>query len=227
MKFPDEVLALRHKQVAIVLLSMVCACSDGDQRPAPAATSKTPAPTQVAPDAAAETSKKVFRREETPKNAKPGELVSVREFYENGQLYTERTERVVGERQRVRIGAMRAWWENGKPRLEGGYDDEGRLAGRWRYYYESGALEREGDFVAGKHSGDWTESWPNGKRRFEGFYHLGMREGFWRTWHENGARESEGEYVNNLRTGEWKFWLPSGGVDAAQSGEYVANVRTE
>lgn len=183
----------------------------------------------VAPPAggAAQAVKRIGKREETPKDAKPGEVVSVREFYDGGQLYTERTERVVGERQRVRIGPMRAWWENGKPRVEGGYDDEGRLSGRWRYYYETGALEREGDYEAGQHTGDWTEYWPNGKPRFQGFYHVGLREGFWRTYHESGAPESEGEYQNNLREGAWKFWLPNGGVDTAQAGIYAGNVRIQ
>lgn len=217
------------KLTVVGLLIATCACSDNEPNPAPAPANATerPAPSPAGSEAVAEASKRVFHREETPADAKVGELVTVREFYENRQLYTERTERVAGERKRVRVGAMRAWWENGKPRLEGGYDDEGRLTGRWRYYFESGVLEREGDFEAGKHTGDWAEHWPNGKRRFEGFYHVGLREGFWRTWHENGAAESEGEYENNLRHGPWKFWLPSGGVDSAQSGMYLGNIKVD
>ncbi len=196
-------------------LALLASCSRNE----PAAT--------TAPGASTPTAPAKVHRQITPENARPGELVTVREFYETGELYTERTERVVAEGQRVRVGKMRAQWENGKTRLEGEYDDQGRLTGHWRYYFETGALEREGAFETGKHSGVWTENWLNGKLRYEGFYHLGLREGFWRTWHENGAPESEGEYVNNLRTGPWKFWTADGNPDPALTGEYAANVKLD
>jgi antitoxin component YwqK of YwqJK toxin-antitoxin module len=206
-----------------LLVGFAIGCSK--DAPAPSGATGTPQGAPAGEPALA--SKRVGHREETPKDAKPGELVAVKEFYEDGSLYTERTERVVAERQRVRVGPMRVLWENGKPRIEGAYDDQGRLTGRWRYFFETGALEREGDFETGKHSGVWVENWPNGKPRFEGFYHVGLREGFWRTWHENGAPESEGEYVNNLRTGPWKVWMADGRPDPALSGEYSANVKID
>ncbi len=213
-------------RVVVLSACLLLGCDQRSPAPPPAPANSTGS-NYAAADMPAAPKKRIGHREETPANPKLGELVSVREFHENGQLYTERTERVAGERERVRVGAMRAFWEDGKPRLEGGYDDQGRLSGHWLYYFENGVLEREGDYLEGKHTGDWVENWPNGKRRYEGFYHVGLREGLWRTWHENGARESEGEYRNNLREGAWKFWLPQGGEDRAQSGLYAGNVRIE
>ena len=168
---------------------------------------------------------KLARRVEDPVNPKPGELVRVKEFHENGQLATERTERVLEGGQRVRQGAMKAWHENGQLYVDGGYDDDGRLSGRWKYWNDDGELQREGDYEKGLREGDWIENWPNGRRYSQGFIHVGLLEGPWKYWHDNGQQLAEGEYVNNLRAGEWLFWLPDGAPDAAQSGTYEKNTK--
>jgi len=210
-----------RSSAAIAALLLLHGCSS-DEGSAP--TTQSPAAQAQSPEGAeALPAPRIRRREDTPPNPSPGELVQVREFYESGQLYTERTERALENHKRIRVGPMRAWWENGELRIEGGYDDQGRLTGVWRYYFETGGVEREGEFDTGKHSGVWRENWPNGKLRSEGFYHVGLREGFWRTWRDNGQPESEGEYSNNQRAGPWKFFREDGQLDADLSGDYSGN----
>ncbi len=166
-------------------------------------------------------------RVQEPAVAAPGSVVKVREFHPNGQVFTERSERLGAQGNATRVGPMKAWFENGQLRCEGAYDDEGKLTGHWRYWDESGALLREGDFAMGLREGDWVEYHPNGRKRYEGLLHLGLNEGPWTYWHENGQRMAEGSYVNNRREGPWLFWDEQGAPDARLSGFYKDNVRVQ
>ncbi len=170
-------------------------------------------------------------RKQSPEHPQPGDLVSIQEFHSEGVLATERTERVVldgaGKPQQVRQGPMRAWHLNGKLKIEGGYDSEGKLTGHWRYFDDQGQLQREGDYADGMREGDWIEIYPNGKPQRRGFIHVGLLEGPWKHWYDNGQLEAEGEYANNKREGTWLFYFPDGKPDAARSGRYVNHAKVE
>ena len=166
-------------------------------------------------------------RVETPENPVPGDVVRVKEFHENGQLATERTELLKPDGTRVRQGPMKAFHLNGRLFIEGGYDDEGRKAGHWKYWDDQGGLVREGDFADDMREGDWIENHPNGARRYQGFIHAGLNEGPWKYWHDNGQLFAEGNYENNLREGTWLFYFPDGAPDATQSGRYVRGQRVQ
>lgn len=164
-------------------------------------------------------------RVQEPAEAREGDTVRVREFHPNGKLSTERSERIGPRGATTRVGPMKAWFENGQLRIEGGYDEQGKSSGHWRYWDERGALLREGDFANGLREGDWVQYHANGRKAYEGLLHVGQNEGPWRYWHENGARMAEGSYVNNLREGAWMFWDESGAVDARLTGFYEKNAR--
>lgn len=169
--------------------------------------------------------KVVTGRVQTPAKAEVGQVVNVKEFFENGQLATERSERKEADGKYTRVGPMKAWFENGQLRCEGGYDERGKLTGHWRYYTETGLMLREGDFAEGLREGDWIEFHPNGQMKSSGLLHIGMAEGPWQYWHENGKQAAEGTYVNNLREGPWMFWDEQGVPDPARCGEYAKHNR--
>ena len=169
--------------------------------------------------------KVMLGRIQTPAQAEVGQVVNVKEHFENGQLATERSERKESDGKYTRVGPMKAWFENGQLRCEGGYDERGKLAGHWRYYSETGLLLREGDFADGQREGDWIEFHANGQMRSSGLLHMGMAEGPWQYWHENGKLAAEGTYVNNFREGPWMFWDEQGAPDPARSGEYSKHNR--
>lgn len=209
--------------IALSFLVLFAACGGEQPAPAPtangAASSDAPGTPDTAPPAIPVP--KLASRKETPENAKPGELVAVQEFYETGQLYTQRSERVAPDgKSRVRVGAMKAWHESGKPMVEGGYDDAGRKSGHWRYWDEQGQLRNEGDYAADLNEGDWIQNHANGQRYRQGFFHASLAEGPWKYWHDNGQPMAEGEYVNNKRQGVWVFYFPDGQPDPAYSGRY-------
>ncbi len=225
-----------HRTRTLVLATSLCwgACSRASE-PSPAPASQ--ATVVTSPSAPEERSLPMdtlgelpsapagVARVQEPAVAAEGETVRVREFHPNGKLSTERSERIGPGGSTTRVGPMKAWFENGQLRIEGGYDEQGKSSGRWRYWDERGALLREGDFAGGLREGDWVQYHSNGRKAYEGLLHVGQNEGPWRYWHENGALMAEGSYVNNLREGSWMFWDESGAVDARLTGYYEKNVR--
>jgi hypothetical protein len=179
------------------------------------------------PDLVEPRPERIQSRVEDPPNPKVGDLVKVQEFHENGQLATERTERVEEGGRRVRTGPMKIWWEDGAPYVVGAYDEQGRKTGPWKYWRREGQLALEGEYHENLREGVWIENYPNGQRRSEGFVHVGLLEGAWKYWHENGRQLAEGEYVNSLRQGPWYFWNEDGSLDEARSGTYKDHARVE
>lgn len=219
--------------VVLTLAAVVSACRDSSPVPVGTAPSvqETPAPPPVpaveTPPSGTGAPANFAARVDTPADAKPGDQVNVKEFHPNGVMSTERTEIVTAENKRVRVGPMRAWWENGALRIEGGYDQEGKLSGRWKYYDQQGQLQREGDYDLGMRSGDWVEFHPNGKERSRGFVHANLNEGQWVYWHDNGQKMAEGSYLSNQREGVWLFWDEKGQPDKQYTGTYKQGVKIE
>lgn len=226
-----------HPRVLPHLILCACAALAGCEERAPATPSVAGTTPERAPDAPSAprpepgdesvAPKVKLGRIQTPESAKPGEVVNVKEHYENGQLATERSERLNPDGSFTRIGPMKAWFENGQLRVEGGYDSAGKLSGHWRYWNEEGQLLREGDYADGLREGDWVEFHANGQKHYQGFLHVGFNEGPWKYWHENGQPKAEGAYENNLREGPWLFWDERGVPDPIQSGLYKNHVRVK
>ncbi len=78
------------------------------------------------------------------------------------------------------------YWENGKVRVEGGFDREGQKDGVWTAWYDNGIRWSEGNFKAGR------------------------AEGEYRAWHENGQVFYEGQMKDDERIGKWRFYSPEG-----------------
>jgi antitoxin component YwqK of YwqJK toxin-antitoxin module len=170
----------------------------------------------------------VFKaRIDTPENPKPGEQVSVKEFHANGVLATERSEIALEGGKRVRVGPMKAYWENAAIRIEGGYDDEGKKHGRWKYWDEHGQLQREGDYDHDLMAGEWIDFYPDGQKRSQGLRIFGLSEGPWTYWHPNGKTLAQGDYVANQREGAWQFFDEKGGPDPIRTGTYKNGAKVQ
>ena len=81
-------------------------------------------------------------------------------------------------------GAWRAFWVNGRPKMEAEYGASEPRPMRW-----------------------WHE---NGQLSSEGLASNGLKEGEWTFWHDNGAKLSTGRYVGGRREGTWLFWTATG-----------------
>lgn len=78
------------------------------------------------------------------------------------------------------------YWDNGNPRVEGGFDEVGMKDGIWTAYFENGNKWSEGNFKEGEADGDY------------------------RVWHENGQVYYEGSMSKGERTGKWRFYAEDG-----------------
>jgi antitoxin component YwqK of YwqJK toxin-antitoxin module len=70
-------------------------------------------------------------------------------------------------------------------------------------YYESGKLEMEGEYAAGKKDGAWTSWFENGRKQSEGFFKNDMRNGKAVVYRENGFKYYEGTYSLGRLHGTW------------------------
>jgi hypothetical protein len=108
----------------------------------------------------------------------------------------------------VRQGAYRAWFANGRLKIEGQFLD-GEKSGRWRswhgngLWFGNGQPSEEGAFAKGREEGVWTRWHRNGARFEEGEYRGGRRQGRWRVWYHSGELEREGQYRDSMPYGVW------------------------
>lgn len=122
-------------------------------------------------------------------------------FRSSGELYAERT-----YENRLCVGTTRAWHRNGR-------------------------LWSEEEYRAGSREGPSVVYSAEGALLARGSYRAGFRDGAWEEWHREGARRAVGSYraeperCRQQKIGHWTFWKQDGSIDAANSGDYVDDVR--
>ena len=117
-----------------------------------------------------------------------------------------------------RDGVWRFWYENGQLEQQGNYVND-KEDGLWRFWYENGQLKRQGNFVNGNAEGLWRFWYENGQLSQQGNTVNGNEEGLWRFWYENGQLKQQGNYVNDEMEGLWRFWYENGQLK--QQGNFV------
>ncbi len=99
----------------------------------------------------------------------------------------------VSEGQDLRHGPAKAWYENGKQRLEGFYQHD-KKSGTFTYWHQNGQVAATGEFKDDQFHATWV----------------------W--FHENGLKSSIGRYDNGVQLGEWRWWNEDGRL--AKNREY-------
>ncbi len=94
----------------------------------------------------------------------------------------------------MRHGDFRYYYENGNLELQGQMDFNKNI-GKWQYYYLTGELEMEGNFVDNNPGGKWTTYFPSGKIMEEGIFTNGKRIGLWKQFDEQGNLTMEKEFL--------------------------------
>jgi hypothetical protein len=124
-------------------------------------------------------------------------------------------ERVGRDGSRIRHGPYRAWYPDGRLKIEGQFV-EGDKSGHWTFWhgnglwYGRGQKKEEGEFRAGREDGRWIRWYSLGPKRDEGGYRNGVRQGRWTFWHELGQKDREGDYRDGQETGIWLRWNKKG-----------------
>lgn len=107
-----------------------------------------------------------------------------------------------------RIGYWEFFYAGGKLEQKGTYDKKGRAQGSWKWYYESGSVIREENYVNGKREGEMKDYDEEGKIILQGSYVDNMKEGKWT--YQTADYLEYGSYTNDEPDSLWKsFYMPS------------------
>ena len=96
----------------------------------------------------------------------------------------------------MRHGDFRFYYENGNLEVQGQMDYNKNI-GKWQYFYMTGELESEGNFVNNNPEGKWTWYFPSGKIMEEGNYTNGKKLGLWKQFDEQGNLIMDKEFLLN------------------------------
>jgi uncharacterized protein len=114
-------------------------------------------------------------------------------------------------------GPFKEYFENGNVMAEGKYTDSKKI-GYWKFYYQDGTLEQEGNFNSkGKQIGEWVWYYDNGNSMRKENFEEGLSEGSYYEFDINGKTIVQGEYFDGEETGKW-FWEIG---DTREEGSFV------
>ncbi|GAB4298189.1 MAG: hypothetical protein Kow0068_22140 [Marinilabiliales bacterium] len=128
------------------------------------------------------------------------------EYYPNGKIKS-----IGAYRDTIPVGEHKYYSEDGKTirakvfndsgklLAKGYYDSNGKKHGKWWYYYSSGNLKAEGNFVNGKRHGLWKFYYENGNIEQTGKYIYGKPDGQWQWFYENQKIKREENYKEGLQ----------------------------
>ena len=146
-----------------------------------------------------------------------------REYDDNGNIsssaiYKEGLK--VGEGIILRNGLYEGSWKyfyaTGELKAEGEYLN-GEKSGIWKYYYLEGNLEQKGNFKKSLASGEWSWYFPNGELKRLEYYRKGREDGESIEYDNKGKIINKGVYLDGLKTGKW--FLTIG--DHEDNGEFI------
>ena len=83
---------------------------------------------------------------------------------------------------------------DGKLKIEGQYDMEGKRTGLWISWYETGLKWSESYYIKGKRNGHSLTFYPNGKIRYIGEYKDDVQTGRWTFYDDEGNVTKEENY---------------------------------
>lgn len=119
-------------------------------------------------------------------------------WYSNGRLWRER-EFDRGEPR----GRWRSWFENGALESDAIYAPNQRTTMSW--WRADGSLSSSGEHVMGLREGEWSSFHSSGMLAARGVYERGERHGPWIRFDELGRLIECGDFVRGERSGVWEF----------------------
>ncbi len=90
------------------------------------------------------------------------------------------------------------------------YTLSNKKTGKWKGYYQNGALQLETTYIDDLEQGTKTTYYENGKPLFILSMVKNKKEGHAKYYYENGKLKSEGNYTDDKETGNWKIYYETG-----------------
>ena len=149
----------------------------------------------------------------------------VKEYDENGNLKAlvqfNNGEENDSVQEFVFIDIRTEYYDNGQPKLVGGYANE-KKQGIFReydrdsgkiinsYIYDQDVKLSEGIIDNyGIYKGKWKIFYKTGELKEEGEFIEGIKEGEWKYYYSNGVLEQKGKYVKGKTHGAWIWYYPN------------------
>lgn len=124
------------------------------------------------------------------------------QIYKNGRLIARGRMDASGLRQGPWV---EYYYPSGEVRAEGEYVD-GYKVGKWVYYYKSGIVEETGSYSkSGLPTGDWKWYYENKQLLREETFRNGKENGWMIEYNDTGMVIAKGEYVDGREEGEWFY----------------------
>ncbi len=107
---------------------------------------------------------------------------------------------------------------------EGLVDSLGREQGPWKFFFETGELRAEGEYLDAKKWAVWKYYYRNGKLEQQGFYKKDLPDGKWLWYYENSKIHREENYKNGKEDGPTEEYDRLGYL--VLKGKYIDGKRT-
>lgn len=107
-------------------------------------------------------------------------------------------------------GAIKIWYLDGTPKLEGNYDSTGKKQGVWTRWYANGQKNYEIAYSEGLQDGKSTFWREDGSKQSEDYSIKGKCHGIEKNWCSNGTLSSETQWVDGEMEGLATYWYCNG-----------------
>ena len=107
-------------------------------------------------------------------------------------------------------GSWEFYYNNGKIKSKGVFNNDGSKEGNWQYYYDNGVLKEKEAYKADSIEGVSEDWFSNGIKSEESIYKNGKLNGLSAVYFYNGLPKSIEHYANDLKLGEAKNYTYDG-----------------
>jgi len=127
-------------------------------------------------------------------------IINTTEYNNSGQLLSDGITDEKGQKDEH----WKFYFRTGELRSEGNFINNVRQ-GVWKFYFPNGQLEQTGTFRNGKEDGLWTWFYDDGSLRREENYYRGLEDGASVEYEKNGSIIAQGDYIEGLKEGMWYY----------------------
>lgn len=147
-------------------------------------------------------------------NYKKRDTVSVRYFFDDGQLVGRGTINSTGK---AFTGPWESLYSPGNIKAKGNFSATGEREGNWVFYYFNGSLKTKQHNVNGKLDGDQHYYFDNGNLSSVEHYVNGLADGLITTYFYAGCIKSKINYKLDKKSGEEKIYHANGTLSSVQN----------
>lgn len=115
--------------------------------------------------------------------------------------------------------------QQGKLMAKGRLDPDGKKQGKWQFFYETGELKSEGQYLRNMKHGTWTYFYKTGEKEQLGKFVKGYPEGTWKWFYKTGELLREEQMLRGRLDGMMVEYDKEGEI--ITKGKYIEDLKEE